>query len=88
MTSNSVGVLASTINIGVPYMLFYVGRIARFCRQYFAAHVVPVVLILVIFSFSQSMFEFPIMFMFLFRFHEGNLSTARGSKVSVDNLGP
>ena len=71
IVNNSVGILASSINYGICYMIIYVFIILRNVRTtHFIVTKYSFLLLvfIVITSLTQSVFEFPVMYMFLFQF--------------------
>ena len=71
IVNNSVGILASSINYGICYMIIYVFIILRNVRTtHFLVTKYSFLLLvfIVITSLTQSAFEFPVMYMFLFQF--------------------
>ena len=68
--SNSVGVLASTINYGIPYIIIYIYLIIKNILRDKKRINIILIAMLILIVFSESIFEYPIMYMFLFRFKD------------------
>lgn len=87
---NSVGIFASTINYGIPYMVFYLCCVGKNISKHLGKERLLLLFFLIAVSFSQSIFEYPIMFIFLFRFkseHTKNASELQGNKLFYNRPG-